>query len=146
MVAKSYDGIPTGQALLVGLDRWLRLRWWLAPAEVVAIAAAGPIPPKVSLWSLVLLFVFAPLPGIVASRLRHRRNARLLVGGFILVDLGLLTVALTLCDGTSNPFSVLYLVYVTLACVLLGPGYGWAATAVAAGLYACLFVLTPTEP
>jgi len=144
---KSYDGVPTGQALLVGLDRWLRLRWWLAPAEVVAIAAAGPIPPRVPLWLLAILSVFAPLPGVLASRLRHRRGSRALLGGFILADLVLLTLALSLCGGTSNPFSVLYLVYVTLACVLLGPGYGWAGTAVAAGLYAFLFFLTPyTDP
>jgi two-component system, sensor histidine kinase RegB len=146
-MSKSYDGVPTGQALLVGLDRWLRLRWWLAPAELVAIVAAGPIPPRAPLWLLAILLAFAPLPGMLASRLRHRQSSRALLGGFILADLVLLTAALAFCGGTSNPFSVLYLVYVTLACVLLGPGYGWAGTAVAAGLYGFLFLLTPyTDP
>jgi two-component system sensor histidine kinase RegB len=142
-MTKNFHGIPTGQALMVSLDRWLRLRWWLAPAEVIAIAAAGPIPLAVPFWSLAILVAFAPLPGVLASRLRHRQASRVPLGGFILADLVLLTVALALCGGTSNPFSVLYLVYVTLACILLGPSYGWAGTAVAAVLYACLFLPTP---
>ncbi len=143
-MAASYDRVPTGQALLVGLDRWLRLRWWLAPGEVIAIAVAGPNPPSVPLGWLAILAAFAPLPGVLASRWRHRSGSRMLFGGFLLVDLGLLTVALALCGGTSNPFSVLYLVYVTLACVLLGPAYGWIGAGIAAVLYACLFFLSPT--
>jgi len=67
------------------------------------------------------------------------------LGGLILGDLVLLTVALGLCGGPSNPFTVLYLVYVTLACVLLGPRRGWTATGISAGLYALLFFLAPAS-
>lgn len=146
-MTSSFDRIPTQQALLVGLDRWLRLRWWLAPGQVVAIAATAPAPLSVPLWSLVTLAALAPLPGVLTRRWRYRSSSHALLGAFVLGDLGLLTVALSLCGGTSNPFSILYLVYVTLACVLLGPAYGWIGTAVAAALYAGLFLLSAsTDP
>jgi two-component system sensor histidine kinase RegB len=133
------------QALLVGLDRWLRIRWWLAPCQIAAIAAAGPVPSAVPIWLLAGLSVLASLPGILAGKWRRVESARTILGGLILGDLVLLTVVLALCGGPSNPFTVLYLVYVTLACVLLGPAHGWLATGGAAALYALLFLLAPAS-
>lgn len=142
-MSASCDRIPASQALVVGLDRWLRLRWWLAPAQVLVIAAAGSIPTGVPLWSIAILFLLTSLPGLAARRWIHRRDSRALLAGLILADLGLLTVTLGFFGGPANPFSILYLVYVTLACVLLGPTYGWISMAVAAVLYASLFLLSP---
>jgi two-component system, sensor histidine kinase RegB len=135
----------TSQALLVGLDRWLRVRWWMVPCQIAAIAAAGPLPPSVPIWLLAGLSVMAMLPGIFAGKWRRVESARTMLSALILGDLVLLTVALGLCGGPSNPFTVLYLVYLTLACVLLGPKHGWTATGVAAGLYALLFLLSPAS-
>jgi two-component system sensor histidine kinase RegB len=133
----------TSQALVVGLYRWLRVRWWLAPGQIVAITAAGPIPPRVPLWLLATLSLLAPIPGLFAGFWRRRESARALLGVLILGDLILLTIALALCGGPANPFSILYLVYVTLACVLLGPSYGWLGTGVASIFYAMLFFIAP---
>ncbi|MGH7436910.1 MAG: ATP-binding protein, partial [Polyangiaceae bacterium] len=57
----------------------------------------------------------------------------------LLVDAGLLTVLLYYSGGPSNPFSVLYLVYVTLAALMLGVRWASALVAVTATGYALLF-------
>lgn len=134
------------QALVVGFDRWLRLRWWLAPGQIIAIAAAGPLPPSVSYWLLALWSLVSALPAIFSRLWRGKDNARTVLGVVILGDMVLLTLALAVCGGASNPFSVLYLVHVTLACALVGPALGWISVAVAAGLYAGLFLLLPGMP
>jgi len=125
------------------VERWLRLRWWLAPGQIVAVVAAGPLPPSVPVWLLVALLSVALLPGVVARICRRRETERAVLAALILGDVALLTLALALCGGASNPFSVLYLAYVILGCVLLGPRHGWISTVVASGFYAALFVLSP---
>lgn len=139
----SESGIETSQALIVGIDRWLRLRWWLVPLQILAITAAGPEPFQASVLGLGVIAALELSLGLLAARWRLKKDATLLLGGLLLGDIVLLSLALALCGGPSNPFSVLYLVYVTLACVLLGPAYGWTSLAVAAGLYATLFWLSP---
>jgi len=134
---------PTSQALTAGMDRWLRLRWCLAPGQIIAVLLAGPLPPRPPAWLLAALLGVTFLPGLAARVWRRVENERALLATLILVDVALLTVALALCGGASNPFSVLYLAYVILGCVLLGPRHGWISTVVASGFYAALFLLLP---
>src|SRR5262249_5873196 len=53
----------------------------------------------------------------------------------------LLTALLMLAGGAQNPFSVLYLVQVTLAAVALGRAWTFGITALSVGCYALLFSL-----
>jgi two-component system, sensor histidine kinase RegB len=137
--------MATSQALTVGLDRWLRLRWWLAPLQIAAVALAGPLPYAAPQWSLGVVLCLSLAPGFLTHGLRGAGSPRVILAGSLLGDFVLLTVSLALCGGPSNPFSVLYLVYLTLACVLLGPVFGWIGAGVAAVCYAGLFLL-PARP
>jgi two-component system, sensor histidine kinase RegB len=106
---------------------WLvRLRW----ASVVALAAAAwaahtfwrvrlPLP-----WLITLLAALAATNAALAFQLRSPAPRRIVVGGALLVDVGLLTGILYLVGGPLNPFGIVYLVGITVAAVALG--YRWA--------------------
>jgi two-component system sensor histidine kinase RegB len=106
---------------------WLvRLRW----ASVIALAAAAwaahtfwrvrlPIVPLVA-----LLIALAATNAALAFQLRSPAPRRIVVGGALLVDVGLLTGILYLVGGPLNPFGIVYLVGITVAAVALG--YRWA--------------------
>lgn len=108
---------------------WLvRLRW----ASVVALAAAAwaahtfwrvrlPLVPVVT-----LLVALAATNAALAFQLRSPAPRRIVVGGALLVDVGLLTGILYLVGGPLNPFGIVYLVGITVAAVALG--YRWAIT------------------
>jgi two-component system sensor histidine kinase RegB len=63
-----------------------------------------------------------------------------LLGGFFALDIVLLTALLIVTGGPSNPFTVAYLVYITLAAVTLSPRWIWVVTALAVAGYGVLFV------
>jgi two-component system sensor histidine kinase RegB len=106
---------------------WLvRLRW----ASVIALAAAAwaayifwrvrlPILPLAA-----LLAALAATNAALAFQLRSPAPRRAVVGGVLLIDVGLLTGILYLVGGPINPFSIVYLVGITVAAVALG--YRWA--------------------
>jgi two-component system sensor histidine kinase RegB len=106
---------------------WLvRLRW----ASVIALAAAAwaayafwgvrlPLGPLVA-----LLTALAATNAALAFQLRSPAPRRIVVGGALLVDVGLLTGILYLVGGPLNPFGIVYLVGITVAAVALG--YRWA--------------------
>ena len=106
---------------------WLvRLRW----ASVIALAAAAwaahvfwrvrlPVVPLVT-----LLAALAMTNAALAFQLRSPAPRRIVVGGALLVDVGLLTGILYLVGGPLNPFGIVYLVGITVAAVALG--YKWA--------------------
>ncbi len=61
------------------------------------------------------------------------------IGGSVLLDVCVLTVALALTGGPANPFSVLYIVYVALAATLLETFWMWLAVVASSGGFALLF-------
>ena len=64
---------------------------------------------------------------------------RALCGAALTLDTLLLTGLLHATGGASNPFSVLYLVYITLAAVVLGARWTWFLAALSVGCYGLLF-------
>ena len=102
---------------------WLvRLRW----ASVAALAAAAwaahtfwrvrlPVVPLVA-----LLAALAATNAALTFQLRSPAPRRSVIGGVLLVDVGLLTGILYLVGGPLNPFSIVYLVGITVAAVALG--------------------------
>ena len=60
-------------------------------------------------------------------------------GAALTLDTLLLTGLLHATGGASNPFSVLYLVYITLAAVVLGARWTWFLAALSVGCYGLLF-------
>lgn len=111
-----------GQLVLVGLA--LRGGWLPAPRAALAFVAAG----LASNLALLLL-----------PATSHARNSRHLIGGMLILDIVLLTGLLAVTGGPANPFTVVYLVYVTLASVTLGTAWSWTIVLSAIGGYATLF-------
>lgn len=125
--------------------RWLvRVRWGEAIAQVLIVA--------VSAWlsggRLHAIPLLAPATLTVASnawlawRLRTGRPVPpSLCGAALLLDTSQITAALYLAGGPSNPFSVFYLVLITMAAVTLGSRWTWGIAVFGVSCYAALFVL-----
>ena len=137
--------------------RWLiRVRWGAAVGQLATLLFAD--------WALGLALPLAPLFAIVAvAAATNLAAARMLrgadeapVGGpdtgtllactLLAIDTLLLTVSLALTGGPQNPFSVFYLVYITLAAVVLGARWTWFLTVLAACSYGSLFLYLMTRP
>lgn len=121
----------------------VRLRWAALAAVLAAIGvAAGALGLALpSAWLAAVLAAFA-----VTNLGLALRGARAAIGPVLLLDTALLTVGLALTGGPSNPFSVVFLVYVTLAAVLVPGAFAWATVALSALGYGLLFFVTPSDP
>lgn len=138
--------MPSDRAQL-GLPWLVRLRWRILAAEAVAACAAELLfgielaLPRV----LVFLVLAAATNVVLALNLRTRHpSARVLCAGVLVLDAATLTAMLQASGGPSNPFSVLYLVYITLAALLVSPAWTWSLTVFAVLAYGSLF-FTETE-
>jgi two-component system sensor histidine kinase RegB len=129
------------QASHVVIPWVIRLRWVSLVALVAAAWAAslwGVRLPTLALGGL--LAAMAGTNAALALELRSATPRRSVMGGALLLDAGLLTGVLYLVGGPFNPFSIVYLVGITMAAVTLG--HRWAVTvAVVSSLaYALTFV------
>jgi two-component system sensor histidine kinase RegB len=124
----------------IGLDWLIRLRWGASLGQFVTITLAqwmfGHLPLQ-RLYGLVLLLVVSNI-GLKALRNRVRAP-RLLCGAALTLDTLLLTGLLDAAGGPYNPFSVIYLVQITLSAVVLGPRWTWFLTALSVACYGLLF-------
>jgi two-component system, sensor histidine kinase RegB len=130
--------------------RWLvRLRWASLAGQLLVIAFARVSSPEgVGLqWPAAL--VGAVIVSNVYLQVRSTRAnvvSDRLLASVLLFDVAILTVLLALSGGPGNPFSVVFLVQVTLAAVVLGARWAWllvAATVTAFG--ALFFVVSPDQ-
>jgi two-component system, sensor histidine kinase RegB len=118
--------VQPGRAPHVVLPFLVRLRW----VSVVALATAAWAAERywrVDLpWGplLVLLLALAATNAALALQLRSPERRRGVIAGVLLLDVGLLTAILFLAGGPLNPFSIVYLVGITVAAVSLG--HRWA--------------------
>lgn len=125
----------------ISLDWLIRLRWGALAGQVATLAAAwgvfhAPLPlPRVA--GLVLALFASNL--LLAGVRRAVASPRALCGAALTLDTLLLTGLLHATGGASNPFSVLYLVYITLAAVVLGARWTWFLAALSVGCYGLLF-------
>jgi two-component system sensor histidine kinase RegB len=96
----------------------------LAAAAWAATAFWGVRLPTGSL--VVLLAAMGATNAALAFELRSPAPRRSIMGGALLLDAGLLTGVLYLVGGPLNPFSIVYLVGITMAAVTLG--HRWAVS------------------
>jgi two-component system sensor histidine kinase RegB len=131
---------------LVALPWLLRVRWWLVggQAAVIAIASLG-LSIDLPLAMLAPLVVVAALSNAVAPTIAHRVPAGHLGGSLLLVDVLLLTGLLSVTGGPLNPFSMQFLVYITLAAVVLGGQWTWTITVASALGFGSLFFFPVDE-
>jgi len=122
---------------------WLvRLRWGsvVAQAVTVLVGVLGLGAEWRPSAGGVVVFTAASNLALLAATRAHRPGGARLIGGVLVFDTVSLTALLFLCGGPSNPFSTLYLVYVTLAALALGIRWASAVVASAALGYALLFL------
>jgi len=142
---------PTTPAIDRGLGRdrdalvvmpWLvRLRW----GALVALGLAGWA--AQTLWHvqlpvlslLLLLGAMAGTNAALAWQLRSPSPRRGIVAGVLVLDVALLTAILYLVGGPLNPFSIVYLVGVTIAAVALGHRWALAIAVLTNAAYGLTF-------
>jgi len=124
--------------------RWLhRFRWAVvASAAAMLVVARRWLEVEFAESSAAMLVAIQAFSN-VWLHLVLRRGAEppdRLLGGLILFDVAILTALLLLTGGPSNPFTIGYLVYITLAAVTLNAAWAWAAAIAAMAGYGLLFV------
>jgi len=131
--------------------KWLlSLRWWSFIGQVVGVGyeAFSTGRNSSSSWALISLLVLSNL--WLSKSLKNGAVARQLnvtqvnITVVLLADLLLLTILLSLNGGASNPFSILFLIYITLAAIILGRTATWILVAASCLCFGVLF-LVPTE-
>jgi two-component system sensor histidine kinase RegB len=127
----------------VSLPWLLRLRWGIVAFELlVVVLAAGLF--EVEMPTMAVggcLTVAAGSNAVLGAWLRRGgRASDRLCGAVLAFDIVLFTGVLHLAGGPWNPFSILYLVYITLAAVVLGPRWTGGLAVLAVLGYGTLFL------
>ena len=125
---------------------WLiRLRWMFLAGQALALLVGWRIGVALSWPPFVAgLVVGAGSNAVLALGLRSRRarwSTAPMIGGLLLLDTALLTVLLAAAGGPMNPFTVLYLVYITLSAVVLSARWTALVALLCASGFGLLFVL-----
>lgn len=138
---------PTPSTGHLSVNAVVRLRWWAILVQVVAVSSMTAIVAMPNIWpALLIMLGAAAVSNVALSRMEPIRPARVL-GAFALLDVVLLTALLSLTGGPTNPFSVLYLIFVMLAAITTVPAWTWATVfASSAGFGLLFFVSVPLPP
>ena len=114
------------------------MRWGalviVAASILVATQALGVELPVVPMWSLVAVGVFSN--AWLGSRKEHAGH----LGAFLILDVVLLTALLYFSGGPTNPFSIIYVVYIAMSAVMLAPRWTWGIAGLSVLSFAALFV------
>lgn len=139
----SQTASPSADAL-----RWLaRLRWGAVFGQLLAIAVATELTDVALALVPLLSLVAAAAVSNAALEVLLRRgvSGARLTWAVLVLDVLLLTGLLLAAGGSSNPFSIFYLVHVALGGLLLGARGAWLMAFLTAALYGLLFFL-PAGP
>ncbi len=122
--------------------RWLRrIRWAaLVSLAVIFFGASYFLELKLPKIAIVGILLSGALSNFALGLLKSPSHTayKLASGGAIIVDVLLLSGLLFLCGGYTNPFSMMFLAYVTLAAVVLDSRWTWIVFSVS---LACFFGL-----
>ncbi len=135
---------------------WLvSLRWFALVGQASAVVIADRVLHAPVHWPLVVWLLATSLfsNGLLANGVRRRwaplvhvDGSRQIMGLVLVFDTLLLTGLLLASGATSNPFTILYIVYIVLAALLLDTRWtGWI-TLLSALAFAALFVLPAPPP
>jgi len=124
---------------------WLaRLRWgaliMVAAALVIASRGLEVSLPSAPMWSLVVVGTLSNL------WLSSKKEAAGPLGAFLVLDVILLTGLLYFSGGPTNPFSIIYVVYIAMSAVMLSPRWTWTIAGLSVLSFGALFVVhAPSE-
>lgn len=120
------------------------MRWGALAIQAAAILIAtellGVALPVLPMWSLVAV-------GVVSNLwLASRKVFAGQLGAFLVLDVALLSGMLYLSGGPTNPFSIIYVVYIAMSAVMLAPAWTWTIAGLSILSFAALFVVhVPSE-
>jgi two-component system, sensor histidine kinase RegB len=124
---------------------WLvRLRWAFLVGQLVGLSVAHwvfSVHIGLLLVGVEIGLLFATNVGLAVVQRRGRRATSRLIGAVLVVDTALLTLLLAGSGGSANPFTVLYLVEVTLSAILLGTAWTSLIAALSLAGFALLFAI-----
>ncbi len=116
--------------------QWLaRMRWGALAVQAASILVAervlGLDLPTTWMWGLLGI-------GAVSNLWLSLGSARVL-GGFLVLDVAVLTGLLYLSGGPTNPFSIIYVVYIAMSAVMLSGGWTWTIAVLSMASFGALF-------
>lgn len=120
------------------------MRWGalvvVAVAIVVATQVLGASLPLTPMWALVAV-------GAASNVwLAARTGSEVPLGAFLVLDVGLLTGLLYYSGGPTNPFSIIYVVYIAMSAVMLSPRWTWTIGGLSVLSFGALFLVhSPSE-
>jgi two-component system sensor histidine kinase RegB len=125
---------------------WLRrLRWsFVAGQLAVWLGMRLALHTRLALWPFVLATVVTAVSNVAIEPARSRWAPATVMGSALLLDVVVLTIELAVLGGATNPFTVMYLVYITLSAVVLSARWTTAIATLAILGFAMLFAV-PTE-
>ena len=106
-----------------------------AASIIIATEGLGVELPLASMWSLVAVGALSNL------WLATRKERAGPLGAFLILDVVLLTGLLYLSGGPTNPFSIIYVVYIAMSAVMLAPRWTWTIAGLSIVSFAALFVV-----
>jgi two-component system sensor histidine kinase RegB len=125
---------------------WLRrLRWsFVAGQLAVWLGMRFALDTHLALWPFALAMAVTAFSNVAIERAPSRWAPATVMGSALLLDVVVLTVELAVLGGATNPFTVMYLVYITLSAVVLSARWTTASATLAIAGFALLFAV-PTE-
>jgi len=129
----------------VGLPWLARLRWGAVAGQLATVLGARyAFGLALPLGSLLACIAVTALTNLwLEVDIRRGIPAVPRAGVLLTLDTLVLTAILSLTGGPTNPFSILYLVHITLAAVMLGAAWTWGLTCLAVAGYGLLFFMHP---
>jgi ActR/RegA family two-component response regulator/signal transduction histidine kinase len=126
---------------------WLvRLRWLFVIGQLLVFAVVRfGVGAELPWWPFAMAVGVTAISNVaIASKRSHRWPPAVRMGSVLLLDTVLLTVELSGLGGATNPFTVMYLVYITLSAVVLSARWTSLVAVLAIACFALLFAV-PAE-
>jgi two-component system, sensor histidine kinase RegB len=132
---------------MLALPWLIQLRYLLLGGEAIVLAVAA-LAAHIELLLLPLsaLLAAALISNLLFVRMSRALGARRAVGGILVADVVALTAGLALSGGPANPFTLLYLVQITLSAVVLSKPWTWSLGGLSIAGFGLLFFLHVPVP
>ncbi len=124
----------------LSLSRFVQVRWLCSLTQAGILVLGVLLDPDLPWPVMAVLIGSGAASNLLLSKLSHPPRIPWALGA-ILWDVVVLTALLALSGGPTNPFSVVYLIYITLAALVLNQGALWMVVTISVTGYGLLFFL-----
>lgn len=154
LLARHARGVLPREQPHVTLPWLVRLRWLAVAGQVGAVIVAWALGLQLSFWTLGALVALAGLSNLALALLARRTASAVaraqwgearIMGSVMTFDTLLLTALLAASGGPMNPFTVFYLVHITLSAVVLSARWTALVAALSFAGFGVLFLLPGVE-